>query len=47
MPSAAASTQSVNSSREPVRATCHSSHGNDAPADDQHQRDERRDLARA
>ena len=28
MPSAAATTQSVNSSREPVRATCHNSQGN-------------------
>ena len=27
MPSAAATTHSVNSSREPVRATCHSSQG--------------------
>ena len=28
MPTAAATTHSVNSSREPVRVTCHSSHGN-------------------
>ena len=44
MPTAAATTHSVNSSREPVRATCHSSHGNSAPAHHQHQRDERRHL---
>ncbi len=44
MPTAAAITASVNSSREPVRATCHSSQGNRRRPTTQHQRDERRDL---
>ena len=40
-----ASTASVNSSREPVRATRARSHGMTRAPDDQHERDEQRDLA--
>ena len=45
-PTAAAMTQSVNSSREPVFATSQRIRGKSAPADDEHQHDERADLAR-
>ena len=44
MPSAMARTASVNSSREPVRATCLQHPGNDALADDENEDQEEGDL---
>ena len=44
MPSAMASTDSVNSSREPVRATCVSSHGTTLRPEQDRQRGEGRHL---
>ena len=47
MPTAAAITHSVNSSREPVRGHLPEQPGEQAPADDQHQRHERGRPCRA